>query len=79
MASSTAEAAAGGFGMLVAHFYISDPLPSMVIWNMGASIRRADGSTMQANSAFNFQVIPAPGAVALLATAAGISRRRRRG
>lgn len=78
VASSTAEAAAGGFGMLVAHFYISDPLPSMVIWNMGATIRRPDGSTMQSNSAFTFQVIPAPGAMALLAAAAGVSARRRR-
>lgn len=78
VASSTAEAAAGSFGMLVAHFYIADPLPSMVLWNMGASIRRADGTTMQGTSAFNFQVIPAPGAIALLAAAAGASNRRRR-
>jgi hypothetical protein len=78
VASSSAAAAAGNFGTLVAHFYISDPLPSMVIWNMGASVRRADGTTMQVTSAFNFQVIPAPGAVTLLGAAAGLARRRRR-
>ena len=78
VASSNAAAAAGGFGMLVAHFYIADPLPSMVLWNMGASVRRADGTVAQGNSAFNFQVVPAPGAVALLAMAAGVARRRRR-
>jgi uncharacterized protein (TIGR03382 family) len=50
----------------------------MVIWNMGASVRRADGTTMQVTSAFNFQVIPAPGAVTLLGAAAGLARRRRR-
>lgn len=78
VASSSAAAAAGGFGMLVAHFYIADPLPSMVLWNMGASVRQADGTIAQSNAAFNFQVIPAPGAMALLAAAAGVSRRRRR-
>jgi hypothetical protein len=51
----------------------------MVIWNMGATVRRTDGSTTQGNSAFNFQVIPAPGTVALLGAAAGLARRRRRG
>lgn len=78
VASSSTAAAAGGFGMLVAHFFIADPLPSMVLWNMGASVRQADGSIAQGTAAFNFQVIPAPGAVALLATAVGVSRRRRR-
>ena len=78
VASSNAAAAAGGFGMLVAHFFIADPLPSMVFWNMGASVRRADGSIAQGNSAFNFQVVPAPGAMVLLAAAAGVARRRRR-
>jgi hypothetical protein len=77
VASSSAEAASGGFGMLVAHLYIADPQPSMVIWNMGASVRRADGSTMQASSAFNFQVIPAPGAIALAAGARAARGRRR--
>jgi hypothetical protein len=50
----------------------------MVLWNMGATVRRADGTTMQGTSAFSFQVIPAPGAIALLAAAAGASNRRRR-
>jgi hypothetical protein len=78
VASSTAAAAAGGFGMLVAHFYVADPLPSIVLWNMGATVRRTDGSIAQGNSAFSFQVIPAPGAVALLASAVGVVRRRTR-
>ena len=78
VASSSAAAAEGTFGMLVAHLYIQDPLPSMVIWNMGATVRRPDGSTVQGNSSFTFQVIPAPGAVALLGAAAGLARRRRR-
>lgn len=78
VASSSAAAAAGNFGMLVAHFYIADPMPSMVLWNMGASVRRPDGSVAQGNAAFSFQVIPAPGAVALLSAAAGLTTRRRR-
>lgn len=80
VASSSAEAAQGGFGMLVGHFYITDPGTSLVIWNMGASVRRQDGSLMQRESAFSFQVIPAPGVMALLAASvASVHPRRRRG
>jgi hypothetical protein len=77
VASSSAAAAAGTFGMLVAHLFISDTAPSVVLWNMSASVRRADGIISQDGASFAIQV-PAPAACAALLIR-GLVRSRRRG
>ena len=80
IASSSAAAASGTLGMMVAQLFVTDlTLTSgtfnFIEWNMGATLRRADGST----SSGMFQMtVPAPGAIALLAVGGMLASRRRR-
>jgi hypothetical protein len=76
-ASSSAAAAEGMRGVLVAHLYIADPNWSIVLWDMSASVRRTDGSVHQGSGAFQLQ-IPAPGALAVIGGALAVPSRRRR-
>jgi MYXO-CTERM domain-containing protein len=73
--SSSAAAASGAFGMMVAQLYVAELDATRIIdWKMGATLKRTDGST----SSGTFQMtIPAPGALALLAVG-GLAARRRR-
>ena len=73
IASSNAAAAAGTYGMMVAQLYVSQ---LNLDWKMGATIGRADGSASQGT--FTLQIVPAPGAVALLGVAGLVSGRRPR-
>ena len=70
--ASSAAAASAGFGMMVGQFYVTDLSLS---WRMGASMRRSDNSVSQ--GVFEFSIVPAPGAIALLGVA-GLSASRRR-
>lgn len=72
VASSNAAAAAGTLGVMVAQFYLLD---DQLSWRMGATVRQSDGSTSV--NTFSL-VVPAPGAVALLAAAGLVGTRRRR-
>lgn len=73
VASSNAAAAAGAYGMMVAQLYVSQ---LNLDWKMGATIGRADGSASQGT--FTLQIVPAPGAMALLGVAGLVSGRRPR-
>lgn len=73
VASSNAAAAAGTWGMMVAQLYMTE---LSLDWKMGATIARADGSADQ--QTFTLQVVPAPGALALLGVIGLVSPRRRR-
>jgi hypothetical protein len=75
VASSSEEAAAGSFGMMVAQLYVMD---LQLDWKMGASLKRANGSVSQGTFEFSIGEIPAPGALALLGVAGLASGRRRR-
>ena len=75
--SSSASAAEGMRGVLVAHLYIADPNWSIVLWDMSASVRRADGSVHQGSGAFQLQ-IPSPGGLAVIGGALAVRGRRRR-
>jgi len=77
VASSSAAAAAGTFGMLVAHLYIADSAPSVVLWNMSASVRTASGTISQDGGSMAVQV-PAPGVLAALALGGCLRGARRR-
>ena len=73
VASSNAAAASGSYGMMVAQLYVSS---LDLDWKMGATMGRADGTASQGT--FSLQIVPAPGALALLGLAglAGSQRRR---
>ena len=82
--SSSAAAAAGTTGVMVAQMYVSqlglEGSPGQVInWRLGATIKNAtSGALSQAYGEFTIGVpIPAPGAIALLGLAGFASRRRR--
>jgi len=73
VASSNAAAASGSWGIMVAQLYLSD---LDLDWKMGATIGRANGTADQ--QTFTLQIVPAPGAVALLGVVGLLSRKRRR-
>jgi len=73
VASSNAAAAAGTHGMMVAQLYVAQ---LNLDWKMGATIGRADGSASQGT--YTLQIVPAPGALALLGVAGLVSGPRRR-
>jgi MYXO-CTERM domain-containing protein len=82
--SSSAAAAAGNAGMMVAQLYVSElslvggRAPGKTIdWKMSATVRRLDGSTSNASFEFVIGEVPAPGALAILGLA-GLTARRRR-
>jgi hypothetical protein len=77
VSNSSAAAAAGSFGMLVAHLYIADAAPSVMLWDMQASVRRANGSISQDGGSMTVQV-PAPGVLAVLALGGSLRGARRR-
>jgi len=72
VASSNAAAAAGTYGMMVAQFYLSQ---LNLDWKMGATFGRGNGTASQGT--FSLQIVPAPGAIALLG-AIGLVRGARR-
>jgi hypothetical protein len=74
VASSTPDAAAGTLGIMVAQLHMSE---LNLDWKMGATVGRADGTADQ--KTFSLQIVPAPGAIALLAISGllpGTHRRR---
>lgn len=73
VASSNAAAAAGTHGMMVAQLYVAQ---LNLDWKMGATIGRANGSVSQGT--YTLQIVPAPGALALLGVAGLASGPRRR-
>jgi hypothetical protein len=76
--SSSAAALAGTFGMMVGQFYVGNAATEAVKFtNMGATLQRADGSLSQAAFSMTANLVPGPGAVALLGLAGFASRRRR--
>jgi len=82
--SSSAAAAAGNAGMMVAQLYVSElslvggRAPGKTIeWKMSATVKRLDGSTSNASFEFVIGEVPAPGALAILGLA-GLTARRRR-
>jgi hypothetical protein len=81
VASSSAAAAAGTTGVMVAQMYVAELGGGKSIsWRLGATIKNAtSGALSQAygDLTIDSAVIPAPGAVALLGLAGFASRRRR--
>ena len=82
--SSSAAAAAGTTGVMVAQMYVSqlaldgNGQSALINWRLGATIKNAtSGALSQAYGEFTIGAIPAPGAVALLGLAGFASRRRR--
>jgi hypothetical protein len=76
--SSNAAATAASFGMLVGQFYVSQAASEAVKFtNMGATLRRSDSTLSQAAFSLTVNLVPAPGALALLGVAGFASRRRR--
>jgi hypothetical protein len=76
--SSNAAATAASFGMLVGQFYVSQAASEAVKFtNMGATLRRSDSTLSQAAFSLTVDLVPAPGALALLGVAGFASRRRR--
>ena len=73
IASSNAAAASGAYGMMVAQLYLSS---LDLDWKMGATMGRADNTASQGTYAL--QIVPAPGALALLGVAGLAGSRRRR-
>ena len=73
VASSTPGAAEGTLGIMVAQLYMNQ---LNLDWKMGATIGRADGSVDQ--KTFTLQIVPAPGAIALLAISGLVSGTHRR-
>jgi hypothetical protein len=73
VASSTPDAAAGTLGIMVAQLHMSE---LNLDWKMGATIGRADGTADQ--KTFSLQIVPAPGAIALLAITGLLSGSHRR-
>lgn len=73
VASSNEAAAAGTWGMMVAQLYMTE---LNLDWKMGATIGRGNGTADQ--QTFSLQIVPAPGAIALLGVAGLIASRRRR-
>ncbi len=74
--ASSGAAASGQWGMLVAQLHVADLDGSFIRWNMGATIRRGNGTAHQGQ--FDFTVAPAPGAVAVLLMVGSLGRRRPR-
>jgi hypothetical protein len=78
VANSNAAAAAGTFGMMVGQFYVGNAATEAVKFtNMGATLQRSNGTLSQAAFDLTANLVPAPGAVALLGLAGFASRRRR--
>ena len=79
LVSSSAAAASGSFGMMVAQLYVAELSVSggslVIDWMMGATLRRADGST---SSGMFAMTVPAPGALALLGAGVLATPARRR-
>ena len=73
VASSTPDAAAGTLGIMVAQLHMSE---LNLDWKMGATIGRGNGTADQ--KTFSLQIVPAPGAVALLAISGLLSGAHRR-
>lgn len=73
VASSNADAAAGTLGIMVAQLYMTE---LNLDWKMGATIGRGNGSADQ--KTFSLQIVPAPGAIALLAITGLMSGTHRR-
>ena len=73
VASSTPDAAAGTLGIMVAQLHMSE---LNLDWKMGATIGRGNGTADQ--KTFSLQIVPAPGAIALLAISGLLSGTHRR-
>jgi hypothetical protein len=73
VASSTPDAAAGTLGIMVAQLHMSE---LNLDWKMGATIGRGNGTADQ--KTFSLQIVPAPGAIALLAITGLLSGSHRR-
>jgi hypothetical protein len=73
VASSTPDAAAGTLGIMVAQLHMSE---LNLDWKMGATIGRGNGTADQ--KTFSLQIVPAPGAIALLGISGLLSGAHRR-
>jgi len=78
-----AATAAGTYGIWCAHLVMSGALTNAqgalasCLWTLSAAIKDAQTQQISAGTATNFNLIPAPGAVALLAAAGAVRRKRR--
>lgn len=75
--SSSAAAASGAYGVMVAQLFVADLHQSVIQWNMGATIRRANGTSQQGEYAFTMTLVPAPAGIAVFLGMLGSGRRRR--
>ncbi len=76
--SSSAAAASGMHGFMVAQLFVADLQQSVIHWNMGATIRRANGTSQQGEYAFTMTLVPGPAGIAVFLGMLGSGRRRRR-
>lgn len=74
--SSGAAAAAGSHGFLVAQLFVADLRQSVIGWNMGATIRRSNGTAQQAEFEFTITQVPTPACIVMFAGLRGSRRRR---
>ena len=77
LGASSAIAAAGLHGMMVAQLHVTDLQPSLIHWNMGATIRRHNGTAQQGEYAFTISLVPSPAVVMPWLGLACCARRRR--
>jgi hypothetical protein len=67
----------GAYGFMVARLFVADLQQSVIHWNMGATIRRANGTSQQGEDAFMMTLVPGPAGIAALLGLLGPGRRRR--
>jgi hypothetical protein len=67
----------GAYGFMVAQLFVADLQQSVIHWNMGATIRRVNGTSQQGEYAFMMPLVPGPVGIAVFLGLLGPGRRRR--
>jgi hypothetical protein len=62
---------------MVAQLFVADLQQSVIHWNMGATIRRVNGTSQQGEYAFMMPLVPGPVGIAVFLGLLGPGRRRR--